>query len=331
VSVIVPVHAGGGALARCLQAVHSALLPGDELLVVLDGGDLEDRACALAHGAKVVEQVPRRGPAAARNRGVRHARGEILLFVDADVALHADAVQRVRDRFAGPDAPAALIGSYDDSPADPGFLSQYRNLLHHYVHQHGKQQAFTFWGGCGAIRRSVFLEVGGFDERHPRPSIEDIELGDRLRRAGHRIELDPKLQGTHLKRWTVRRMLRTDLCDRAIPWTRLILERGLPPADLALSWRQRLAAAFTCVGVASLLSAPANPVATPIAAASLATSVWVQRDLLRFFARRRGPRFALACVPWLWTYDLVSVLGALAGSALHLAARGRGPRQVQPA
>ena len=81
-------------------------------------------------------------------------------------------------------------------------VSQYRNLLHHFVHQEGNPEASTFWAGCGAVRRAAFDAVAGYDEaRFRRPSIEDIELGYRLRRAGYRIRLDRDLQCTHLKRW----------------------------------------------------------------------------------------------------------------------------------
>lgn len=77
----------------------------------------------------------------------------------------------------------ALIGSYDDDPKSPDFISQYRNLMHCSVHQTGRSEASTFWSGCGAIRREVFLESGGFDETYVRPAIEDIELGYRLTRS----------------------------------------------------------------------------------------------------------------------------------------------------
>ena len=100
---------------------------------------------------------------------------------------------------------AALFGSYDDEPFESNFLSQYKNLFHHYVHQTAKVDASTFWSGCGAIRREVFLAIGGFEENYRRPTIEDIELGYRLKKTGHRIRLLKELQVKHLKRWEILR------------------------------------------------------------------------------------------------------------------------------
>lgn len=114
---------------------------------------------------------------------------------------------------------AALIGSYDDAPGATNFLSQYRNLLHHYVHQTGNEEASTFWGACGAVRREVFLAMGGFDESYRQASIEDIELGYRLKRAGLKILLCKALQVKHLKRWEAGSLLKADFCYRALPWT----------------------------------------------------------------------------------------------------------------
>lgn len=88
----------------------------------------------------------------------------------------SDAVDRVAMVFKREPDIAALFGSYDDNPGETTFLSQYRNLLHHFVHQQGCEDASTFWAGCGAIRREVFLSIGGFDEGYVRPAIEDIEL-----------------------------------------------------------------------------------------------------------------------------------------------------------
>ena len=127
----------------------------------------------------------------------------MIFFLDADVAIHDDTLSRVVARFEADPGLAALFGSYDDSPTAPDLVSQFRNLLHHYVHQQGEfvaeaRPARTFWTGCGAIRRHVFLDYGGFDPQlYRRPAIEDIELGYRLTRAGCRIQLVRDIQATH--------------------------------------------------------------------------------------------------------------------------------------
>src|SRR5690606_2357585 len=98
-------------------------------------------------------------------------------------------------------------------PAASNILSQYKNLFHHFVHQQGRREAKTFWAGCGAIRRSVFEEVGGFSTAYGRPCIEDIELGSRLVRAGRRIVLDKSIQARHLKRWSLWSVIKSDVLD----------------------------------------------------------------------------------------------------------------------
>jgi hypothetical protein len=189
---------------------------------------------------------------------------------------------------------AAVFGSYDAAPDHPGLVSQYRNLLHHFVHQRARRDAVTFWAGCGLVRRSVFLAVGGFDERYRRASIEDIEFGGRLRAAGHGIRLCPEAQTTHLKAWTLRDVVWSDVRDRAVPWTQLILQQGRLPRDLNLDLGSRLSAGAAWVAVLSLPFAAALPWARWLAAAALGTIVLVNAPLYVFFLRLRGLRFALA-------------------------------------
>ena len=93
-----------------------------------------------------------RGPAAARNLGASYAQGDILLFLDADVCVHPDTLQQIADEFAANPAMDALMGSYDDTPSESNFCSQYRNLMHCFFHRTGRREASTFWTGCGAIR-----------------------------------------------------------------------------------------------------------------------------------------------------------------------------------
>ena len=196
---------------------------------------------AELHGARVIHLARQGGPAQARNRGVAEATGDIVFFTDADVLLHPDTIALAVNALQSDAKIAAVIGSYDDQPTHASFISQYRNLFHHWVHQTGDEEASTFWTGCGAIRRNVFMEMGGFSKDFRQASIEDIELGMRLRRSGHRIRLLKNVHATHMKRWGFWNMIRTDILMRAVPWMQLVLREGQLTNDLNLSYKSRIA------------------------------------------------------------------------------------------
>ena len=312
ISIIVPVYNNPHELPECVSALRASAPPYSQIIVVDDASTDNTHSVATGMGVRVFRLAKNSGPAAVRNFGARHAQGDILFFVDADVILAPGAVDCVRDVFeAHPDV-AAVFGSYDAAPRAKGVVSQFRNLLHHFVHQNGNPEASTFWAGCGAIRRSVFDEIGGFDEkRFTRASIEDIELGYRARQAGHRILLHKGLQGTHLKRWTLRSVVRTDILCRAIPWSRLILEQKNAPNDLNLTGAQRLSVALVGLACAFLLLAVFRVELLALSAAALFGVLILNRKLYTFFLRRRGVLFAAACIPLHFLYYLSSGLGYL--------------------
>lgn len=254
ISVIVPVRNDPGHLRACLAALRESTLGPHEVIVVDDASTDSTSDVAREMGARLVRLEKRRGPGLARNRGAEVAQGDVLFFVDADVRVHGDTVGRVARAFAADESLDAVFGSYDSRPYEPAFLSQYKNLFHHFVHQAGSEQASTFWAGCGAIRRALFLAMGGFAAVYERPCIEDIELGARLRRAGRQVVLQKGLQSTHLKKWSFRGILRSDVWDRAIPWTRLILRDRHLPNDLNLRLSQRISAALAYAFLAAVLA-----------------------------------------------------------------------------
>jgi len=240
ISVIVPARNCRDELSKCLACLSASTYRNFEVIVVDDASTDGTGELAGEMGALVMQLGTRRGPAVARNRGARLARGEYLFFLDADVCVHADTLQLLYDSFARDEAPDAVFGSYDKQPPAKNVLSQYKNLFHHFVHQDSGEHATTFWSGCGAIRHSVFRKLGGFDARYFRPSIEDIELGMRLHGAGHKIMLNKLIQVTHLKHWTLWSVVKTDVLDRGVPWTELILRGGGMPDDLNLKVSQRI-------------------------------------------------------------------------------------------
>ncbi len=324
-AVIVPAYEAARFLGRSLPALHRA--GPDVPVVVVDAGSTDDTgALARELGARVVRLPGREGPAGARNAGVAAVESELVLFVDADCVLHADAIARVCAAFRSEPELVALCGSYDAQPPERNFFSLYMNLRHHYTHQRARREPASFWAGCGAVRRDAFLRAGGFDaERYPRPEIEDIELAGRLRRLG-RLRLDPDLQVTHLKRWTFRSVVETDVLRRALPWARLIREQGELPNDLNLRRSQRLAAALAPLALLALplgaWGAATGRLALAAACAmTVAASLALAGGMLACFARNVGPGFAVRA----WLFHQVHLLySALAFGLTAWPRRARG-------
>ena len=301
ISVIVPVHNGGESFRRCLESLRQSSRQPDEVIVVADGDTDGSWELAKAFGAKVFRYDAAGGPARARNRGAAMAQGDILFFVDADVTVRQDTILSVEAAFKDA-ALAALIGSYDDQPGATNFLSQYKNLFHHYTHQVSSENASTFWGACGAVRAEAFRAVGGFDERYIKPCVEDIELGYRLRQAGYTIRLCKHIQVKHLKCWRPVSLLRAEIFYRALPWTELILSQRQPMNDLNLDRSNQLSVVLSFIALGCLAGGWLSPWLWVVAAASMVGLLVINQRVYRFFWHKRGPLFALRVIPWHWLY-----------------------------
>jgi glycosyltransferase involved in cell wall biosynthesis len=323
VSAIIPVFNSARTLDLCLEALGRSSVRPQECIVVADGCSDDSASVAEKYGAEVIRTGLRSGPTRARNLGVAHANGDLILFLDSDVCVHSDTLARILTHFDQDPGLDAVIGAYDDSPAAGAFISQYRNLLHCFTHRMGRSRASTFWCGCGAVRRDVFLGSGGFDERFERPSVEDIEFGARLTTEGHRILLDPQIQVQHLKRWTFLSMLRTDIFDRGIPWTRLILRNRSMPNDLNVRLSQRAS-----LGVLALLVAM---ICLRYSAAALGCGLVflaLNAEFYRFLAVRRGVLFALRALPLHVLFFLASGVAFFLGTAAHIISWDSFPRRA---
>ncbi len=324
--MIVPAYRGANVLPLSLSALMRSQLPRETWeLIVVDDASPDETAIVAARYADTVVRLPYKpsGPAYARNRGTETARGEILVFVDADVCVHRDTLPRMLALFDQHDDVAAVFGSYDSTPSHPGVVSEFRNLLHHFVHHRDAGEAETFWAGCGAVRANVFRAVGKFDEWHySRPQIEDIELGRRLRNDGHRILLRPEIQGTHLKRWTLKDILSTDFKHRGVPWTRLLLQEGPNGSGEILNLRvsEKICTVLAGLGWVSIIAAVAFRLWWPLLAIPglMLGIAGINRSFYQFIARERGLRFAISMLPLHALYYGLNVVSALFGWALHI-------------
>jgi glycosyltransferase involved in cell wall biosynthesis len=296
ISVIMPVYNGMNYIVKSLSPLVEMLKRGEvEEVIVVDDSSTDGSAKEAASlGTCVIPTGGRLGPGAARNKAADIARGDILWFVDVDVVAHEDVAREYLKIFRD-DKVVAAFGSYDDAPPADNFLSQYKNLVHHFYHQGGQREVHTFWAGCGAVRKEAFIEAGGFDvEKFTRPSIEDIELGHRLIKRGGSIILASQVQVTHLKEWHLMNLLHTEIFCRALPWARLMLTETGMVNDLNVGLGERFRATVAGLFILSLFLAIFGQVIWWLPILFFFVVYLVNRTLFHLFIRKNGSLFALS-------------------------------------
>jgi glycosyltransferase involved in cell wall biosynthesis len=308
ISVIMPAWGAEMLLPKVLPPLLGMLERGEvtEVLVVDDQSPDRTAEVARKMGASVITTPENGGPGVARNLAATKAKGEILWFVDSDVIAWPDGAEKVRAAFADPGV-AAVFGSYDDSPEGTHWFSRYKNLMHRFYHQTAQRDAATFWAGCGAVRADVFAKVGGYDvDTYRVPSIEDIELGYRIRSAGFRITVDPTLQGKHLKVWTPKGAIFTDIFRRALPWSRLMIAREGVADDLNTSQTERVKAGVAGLLLLCLIALPIWPGLWPFLAGLAGLAVVLNWRLVQFMRDNGGLWFATKALAWHQLYYVYS-------------------------
>ena len=202
-SVVIPARDAHDVLKECLDSVLSQDPPPSEVIVVDDGSLDSTSTVAQDLDVRVVRHPEPRGPGAARNTGASVATGDVLGFVDSD--------DRVRPGWA-----AALIEAFEEGatvaastgePREGVSLAALYPALLREDHGPGPIPGSFFVGGTMlAIRRDLFLETGGFDERLL--VAEDLDLSFRLALAGHTVTTVPGAVVTYHGRDTFNALLR---------------------------------------------------------------------------------------------------------------------------
>ncbi|MGC5050957.1 glycosyltransferase [Micromonospora sp. DT48] len=305
VSVVVPNFNKERTLRDCLSAVYAQTLPPAEVIVVDDASTDRSRQIAAGFGCTLVAFPTNRGVSAARNAGAARATGDVLFFVDSDIALAPDALAAaVRVLEAHPDC-GVVQGIYDLRPLyDDGPVEAYKTLFEHYWRRRATGVTTSTMFALTAVPKAVFELVGGFDERLR--DAEDVEFGTRLPRR-YEIRVSDEIVGRH------------DDVDRLWPYLSELFRRAVTYADAVVAARWRRSPVETeaeerqphpvdlgsVVGMgATGLAVAAMPLVfvTPwlglLPVALLTAAVVADRDLLAFALRHRGPWF-LVYATWL--------------------------------
>ncbi|MEN6509871.1 MAG: glycosyltransferase [Smithella sp.] len=197
-SVVIPAYNAGRTLPDTLAALKQQTISHDEYeVIVIDDGSTDDTAdAARRFGVNCISQ-PNRGPAAARNHGARVAKGDIILFTDADCSPDRDWLRQMALPFQN-EKTIGVKGAYHTNQkslaarfAQAEFEDRY-DLL-------GKADAIDMVDTySAAFRKDIFIKTGLFDESFPVANNEDTELSYRMCAAGYRLEFNPEAIVYHL-------------------------------------------------------------------------------------------------------------------------------------
>ena len=319
VSVIIPNRNGGATLARCLTAALASRHPRFEVTVVDDNSQDDSLEVIRRFPCRLIRLPRHSGAAAARNAGARHARGEILFFIDADCLLPPDALTRVCENLDMFGPKTALGGTYTPIPGDALFFSRFQSVFIHYGETKHAGDPDYLATHALALRAETFHRCHGFDE-NVRPILEDVEFSHRLRRAGVVLVLDPALQVRHIFNYSFRRSLKNAF-TKSRYWTRyslanhdLLADSGTASHELKINVTAYLASSLLLL--AGLLTGQ-NTLLASVAVVQ-AANLWFNRGLLAAFRAAAGLGFAAAASAYYaLAYPLAVGFGAVVGAAEH--------------
>jgi glycosyltransferase involved in cell wall biosynthesis len=325
-SVIIPVFNGERTLSDCLAALFASRGVDFEVIVVDDGSRDGSADIARQFPCRVITLGQNQGAARAKNIGAAQARGDVVVFTDADCLVQPDTLAMIAEDLRDPEI-TGVVGMLDERLRYSNFSSQYKNLWMHYTYLRLPRFVGVFYTSLAAARRTAFLDLGGFDSNYRGASVtEDIELGQRFLGAGHKILSDKRLTVEHVKRYDLGELLQTDF-QRASALTKIFLRRRFDPRQrgqryyASVPWYFILGVPLSYLAIGLAVAALVWALAMPLALASTAAVLALNAPFLLFLGRRRGPLFFIQSCLFLIPDMLASGLGVM--HALITFARGQ--------
>ncbi|MHB1360969.1 MAG: glycosyltransferase family 2 protein [Thermoleophilia bacterium] len=229
VSVVIPIYNGAGSITPVMEALFKSTYGNFEAVVIHDcstdnSGEVLDRL-AGQYDFRLFEFPENRGVSKARNEGARRAKGEVILFIDADCIIRSDTIERcVRALQKGESI--CVGGAYTCDAWDQDFFSNFQSLYIHHVETKVEHPDYIATH-CMAIWKKTYDEFGGFKEDYfigHAASVEDVELSHRLIRAGHQLSRPADIQVQHIFGFSFSKSIRNAV-KKSKYWTMYSLHR----------------------------------------------------------------------------------------------------------
>jgi glycosyltransferase involved in cell wall biosynthesis len=319
-SVIIPNRNGAATIELCLAAVFASCHGNFEVIVV-DDCSTDDSVDRIRKFPCRLYRLPGHGGASqARNTGARHARGDIIFFLDADCLPNSDTLRQAEEsaRRLGPSV--IIGGTYTRIPADARFFSTFQSVYINYCESKRPEDPDYIATHAMVIFTETFWKAGGFRE-HFLPILEDVEFSHRLRRDGFRLVMDPLILVRHIFNFTLRRSL-ANAMRKSRYWTCYSLENHDLLADSGTASRELKVnvISFAAISVLVLLGILLQTTTVlPLLLVVMALNGFIQRRLWAAFYQAGGGSFAIAAALYYSSlYPLAVAAGGITGAYNYL-------------
>lgn len=193
ISVIVPAYNAVDTINNCLDTILNQNCSEDYELIVVDDGSIDSTAITVSQykNVKLIKQS-NAGPAAARNKGVSEAKGDVILFTDSDCEVSSDWVKEMVRPMRKNSEIIGVKGIYGTKQKE--LIARFVQLEYEDKYDKMKKEKYidfidTYSAG---FKKDVFLAAGGYDSTFPVACAEDIDLSYRLAAMGHRMVFNPR-------------------------------------------------------------------------------------------------------------------------------------------
>lgn len=240
ISVLVPCYNQAKHIRHTVKAILEQTIPPDEVIVVDDASEDEIVALLQDFPVTLIRHHQNQGPAAARNTALYAAKGDIVVYIDADAYADLHLIETLLRAYAEfPDPTLGGIGGRGVESNVQTIYDRWRAIHARQDFGSSRCQVPFLFGLCASYKREVLLQIGGFDTFFRINAGEDVDLGYRLRKAGYKLYYVPEAIVYHQHSDTKDSLLKVQY--NWFYWTYFAKKRaGLNPGTLFLGTLRRL-------------------------------------------------------------------------------------------
>ncbi len=311
ISIVIPTYNASRFIPDLLGSIFKQAVDDMEVIIVDDCSTDNTVELVKKYPVRLIEMEKNGGPARARNRGVREAKGDIIFFLDSDVIVLDGAVRAVKEHFQKNPSAKCVIGICATESLNEGFVPHYMAMFE-YIHLIGtpESKVSVFAPRCGAIKKDFFLEIGGYNESYKGADVEDFELARRINRTDP-IILNDKIRVRH-QFATFKQAVR-NYFKRTVMWVHLFFkEKKLDNAGPTAP-SNGIAAICAFVSFILLFLMPAAPLVKNVIILLLIIFFFANLKWWNFMRKEAGLLFAARALFLNYFFGIVIMFAAMYG------------------